>query len=157
VSQADRICQFVVDHCCPCDDGRTEIIVRAGDVHRAMGLANAMPAVCSAIGSNKFEQFARVTLIKTIGPAAGANVYFSFSLTASLPERLAISQRKQPIRPVHAGDVLDLADAIVLISCVKSKLPHPPPARSLYTSTWFRKVRDLVEIMPRVMGTRDGN
>jgi hypothetical protein len=40
---------------------------------------------------------------------------------------------------------LDLANAIVLVSCVKSKLPHPSPARSLYTSTWFRRTRDLVE------------
>jgi hypothetical protein len=28
---------------------------------------------------------------------------------------------------------------------VKSKLPHPAPARSLYTSAWFRKARNLVE------------
>jgi hypothetical protein len=44
-----------------------------------------------------------------------------------------------------ARDALDLKDAIVLVSCVKSKLPHSAPARELYTSTWFSKVRDLVE------------
>lgn len=31
------------------------------------------------------------------------------------------------------------------VSCVKSKLSHPAPARALYTSAWFRKVRDIVE------------
>ena len=34
---------------------------------------------------------------------------------------------------------------MVLISCVKSKLSHSAPARALYTSGWFRKVRDIVE------------
>lgn len=36
-------------------------------------------------------------------------------------------------------------DVIYLVSCVKSKLPHAAPARALYTSTWFRKTRDIVE------------
>ena len=40
---------------------------------------------------------------------------------------------------------LDLADALVLVSSVKSKRAHTAPARSLYTSAWFCKVRDLVE------------
>jgi hypothetical protein len=40
---------------------------------------------------------------------------------------------------------VDLAGALVLVSCVKSKLPHPAPARSLYTSAWFQKARDIVE------------
>jgi Family of unknown function (DUF6884) len=41
--------------------------------------------------------------------------------------------------------VPDLDGALVLISCVKSKLSHAAPARSLYVSTWFRGVRDFVE------------
>lgn len=40
---------------------------------------------------------------------------------------------------------LNLTDAIVLVSCVKRKLTHRAPARCLYTSSWFRKVRNLVE------------
>ena len=28
---------------------------------------------------------------------------------------------------------------------MKSKLSHPAPARSLYTSAWFQKARDIVE------------
>jgi uncharacterized protein DUF6884 len=31
------------------------------------------------------------------------------------------------------------------VSCVKSKLSHLAPARALYTSDWFRKVRNIVE------------
>jgi hypothetical protein len=53
----------------------------------------------------------------------------------------------RPLSPARTGDKLnlDLSDAVVLLSCVKSKLPYPAPARSLYTSTWFRKTRDIVE------------
>lgn len=40
---------------------------------------------------------------------------------------------------------LDLDNALVLVSCVKSKLPSAVPARELYTSAWFRQVRDIVE------------
>ena len=40
---------------------------------------------------------------------------------------------------------LNLGDALVLISCVKSKLSFAAPARELYISAWFRKARDIVE------------
>ncbi|MGH6864874.1 MAG: DUF6884 domain-containing protein, partial [Methyloceanibacter sp.] len=47
--------------------------------------------------------------------------------------------------PAQTPTDLDFHDAIVLVSCVKSKLPYPAPARDLYTSPWFRKARDIVE------------
>ena len=40
---------------------------------------------------------------------------------------------------------LDLGGAVVLVSCVKSKRPHPSPARLLYTSAWFQKARTPVQ------------
>jgi hypothetical protein len=46
-----------------------------------MGLTNAMPAVCSALGSRKFDD-ARITQSSLVGPANGANVYFTFRLGA---------------------------------------------------------------------------
>jgi hypothetical protein len=39
----------------------------------------------------------------------------------------------------------DLMDALVLVSCVSQKLSEPAPARLLYRSEWFTKVRTLVE------------
>jgi hypothetical protein len=61
MTQADRIRKFVLDHyVSPARaEGRAEIAIRTGDVHQAMSLANAMPNVCSAIGSAKFEDQAR--------------------------------------------------------------------------------------------------
>lgn len=150
MTQADRIRQFVLDHyVTPARTaGRAEITVRAGDIHRSMGLSSAMPAVCSAVGSNKFSEFARVSLRHRSGPTNGANVYFTFDLSSHPTSDLRIVPCRAPILragPAPKESDLDLNDAIVLVSCVKSKLPHAAPARELYTSAWFRKVRRIVE------------
>lgn len=99
MTQADHIRQFTLDHyVAPARaEGRSEITIRAGDVHQAMGLANAMPAVCSAIGSNKFQEIARVIPVKRIGPANGANVYFTFELGARQLSGRAVDQRREPL------------------------------------------------------------
>jgi hypothetical protein len=143
-TQADRIRQFACDHyVAPARrDGLTEIAIRAGDVHRDMGLRNALPAVCSAIGSNRFEQLANVILVGQTGPANGSNVYFRFTLDAQPPKALPTAVTPRPLPETNA---LDLDGTLVLISCVKSKLPHRAPARLLYTSAWFTGVRDIVE------------
>jgi hypothetical protein len=128
--------------------GRPKLVVRAGDVHQEMGLSSAMPAVCSALGSNKFKELAGVILGKRTGPANGSNVYFEFDLTGSS------SPNSKPVRNGHhlqeafypsAVENVDVRGAVVLVSCVKSKRSKISPARALYTSAWFSKVRDLVE------------
>ena len=48
-------------------------------------------------------------------------------------------------RAVKGNASLDLTDALVLVSCVRRKLSEPAPARLLYRSEWFNKVRTLVE------------
>jgi len=151
MTKADRIRQFVLDHfVAPARaEGRKTVTVRAGDVHRDMGLANRYPAVCSAIGSNKFGVLASVTLLEQTGPANGANVYFRFSLAGANPtsdrQRVPRPQRVPALSGVRSMSELNLGDALVLVSCVKSKLPNAAPARELYTSAWFRMARDIVE------------
>jgi hypothetical protein len=156
MSQADRIRNFVAEnYVAPArDESRSEVTIRAGDVHRAMHLTSAMPAVCSAIGSSIFKALARVTLRERTGPANGANVYFRFGLRPPTPKEpkadatvisaeRAMSDAEKPAGRV--GDDLDLRGALVLVSCVKSKLPHTALARLLYTSAWFFKVREPIE------------
>lgn len=149
MSQANRIRQFTVDRfIAPAiAAGRDEITIRAGDVHREMGLTNAMPAVCSALGSRKFDEYAKITRSALVGPANGANVYFTFKLGALPLSEQRIARRQEPSHHTRSPPKrhLDLTGAMVLVSCVKSKLPHPAPARELYTSAWFEKVRDIVE------------
>jgi hypothetical protein len=110
-----------------------------------------MPAVCSAIGSPKFCELAGVQLLNVKGPANGANVYFQFALNPQINSRAySPSESSTASKPKHetASDTvqeLDLRDALVLVSCVRSKLPIPAPAKSLYTSAWFTKTKSLIE------------
>lgn len=129
--------------------GDARVTIRAGDVHRAMGLANAYPAVCSVLGSNKFAAEAGVLPVERTGPANGANAYFTFDLQAvgSRPS-FPIRRVQAPIRMLterRSDPELGWKDALVLISCVKSKLPHRAPAADLYDSARFVMSRDLAE------------
>lgn len=84
-SQADRIRRFAFDTMIkPAREaGEAEVVIVSGDIHKAMGLQNAMPAVCSAIGSSKFNDFAGVKLIDRQGPANSSTVRFRFALNLS--------------------------------------------------------------------------
>ncbi|CAG0927814.1 hypothetical protein TFLX_00642 [Thermoflexales bacterium] len=82
MNRADSIRQFVLsNYIQPARvRGDTEVTVRAGDVHKAMNLKDAMPAVASALGANKFQEFAKVKLIKREGPQNGANLLLAYKL-----------------------------------------------------------------------------
>ena len=60
--------------------GTERVIIRAGDVHKDMHLVHAMPAVCGAIGTQKFQKESRVKLVNRDGPTNGANVHFTFEI-----------------------------------------------------------------------------
>jgi 5-methylcytosine-specific restriction enzyme B len=53
--------------------GNAMVWVRAGDVHTALGLKNRMPAVCGALDTDIFLNYARVRLVCREGPYQGAN------------------------------------------------------------------------------------
>jgi len=161
MSQADYIRTFVHDrYIKPARaDGLQTVKVRAGDVHAAMGLANAMPAVCSALRSSKFNTFADVATISESGPKNGANVFFEFATTTG-NEVIGTTQRKQDEANVRAprenapprrsenspvSKKGNYSDAVVLVSCVRGKLSETAPARLLYRSEWFLKARTFVE------------
>ena len=60
--------------------GEESVEIRAGDVHRALEYHNRMPLVCSALGSLKFENEARVERVSIKGPLNGANTVFTFRI-----------------------------------------------------------------------------
>lgn len=80
LSQADQIRRFVIErYAKPArTTGVGEFNVVSGDVHRDMGLSNAMPAVCSALDSRKFGMEAGVSLAERQGPANSSTVRFRF-------------------------------------------------------------------------------
>lgn len=67
-SLAERIRRFVcTEYVAPARrDGRTEFSVTSGEVHRAMGLSNRMPAVCGALRSRRLEEVCRIELTEEI-------------------------------------------------------------------------------------------
>lgn len=60
--------------------GERTVTIRAGDVHKDMGLYDRMPAICSALGSKKFENQYNVKRLKVDGPIQGANAFFTFEI-----------------------------------------------------------------------------
>lgn len=154
MKQADRIRDYVASNIIdPARiNGIHEVWIRAGDIHHDMELTNVMPAVCSAISGDKFSRMAGVTLIERAGPSAGSNAMFRFEIS---PRRIAqdvsanpksrYSPKKQPWKKPRPDSSCDLTNALVLVSCVKSKGSKPAPARELYTSTMFTLARDFVE------------
>ncbi|MEQ8959717.1 MAG: hypothetical protein RLP02_17630 [Coleofasciculus sp. C2-GNP5-27] len=58
---------------------------------------------------------------------------------------MRISATKQLSAVAEPQSNIDLTGSLVLVSCVKSKLSYAAPARDLYISAWFTKVRGLVE------------
>jgi 5-methylcytosine-specific restriction protein B len=59
---------------------KEEIVIRVGDIHNAMGLKERYSSVCSAIGSEKFEEEAGIKRIEIHGPLNASNTIFVFSL-----------------------------------------------------------------------------
>lgn len=60
--------------------GASEVAIRAGDVHRAMGYTNRLPLVCSALGAAVFEQRARVQRTGVDGPLASTTTVIRFKV-----------------------------------------------------------------------------
>lgn len=82
MKRADQIRQFaLLNYITPARSrGETVVSIRAGDVHSQMGLSARLPAVCSALGTNKFESMCGIKRLSIQGPANGANAVFTFKL-----------------------------------------------------------------------------
>lgn len=64
------------------DQGAAEVSIRAGDLSRDMGLQNAFPAICSALGSEKFQQCADVPAPTHTIPNPSSSTVFTYQLAA---------------------------------------------------------------------------
>jgi len=79
---SDRILQHVVDrHLVQAWNAQPETLeLRAGNIHQEMRLSNRMPAVCSVVGSNRFQTLTRIRLLNRTGSQNGANATFVYKL-----------------------------------------------------------------------------
>ena len=60
--------------------GERTVTVRAGDVHKALGLRNRVPLVIQALTSGLFQQLSAVHLIKTVGPKQSTTTELWFEI-----------------------------------------------------------------------------
>lgn len=60
--------------------GKRTVSFTSSDVHKGMNLRQRYPLVCSAIDTDKFLDFARVTLVKRDGPKQSSTAKWIFSL-----------------------------------------------------------------------------
>jgi len=60
--------------------GDLAVGIRSGDVHTELGLAQRLPAVCAALGSDRFESLARVRRVAIEGPLNGPSTVFIYRL-----------------------------------------------------------------------------
>ena len=162
VSLAERIRRYALDQYVEparLAQERT-VTIRAGDLHRELGLTSRVPPVCSALASTLFQRLAGVTLTERSGPRQSTTTQFRYRVEPRagnvVPRRVgtaAQSRLRTPKPPGPAASRLDSAGAVgsgavgrlFLVSCVKTKLPQPAKARDLYVSDWFRKARAFVE------------
>jgi 5-methylcytosine-specific restriction protein B len=79
---SERIAQHIVScHLLPAWKKKLDrITLRAGNIHSELGLRNRMPAVCSVLGSQRFQLMTGAELIDRGGPHNGANAVFTFRL-----------------------------------------------------------------------------
>lgn len=72
---ADRIREYVrINYVEPAKRaGTTEVTVRAGDVHRQMGLQDQVPVVCDALDTDIFRDRNGLEVVRREGPRHGPN------------------------------------------------------------------------------------
>ena len=61
-------------------NGLKIIEIRSGEVHSSLKSRNRYPLVCSAIGSNKFEEMCSVKRKCVKGPLNGVSTLFTFEV-----------------------------------------------------------------------------
>lgn len=128
--------------------GLEMVTVRAGDVHKALNLERAYPAVCSVLGGGKLSSDAGVILVHREGPANGSNVYFRYQVAGA--DQSVAAQRRDPdeprVRPASsAQEAPDWSRSLVLVSCTKAKTNRRTAAQNLYSSPAFSMKKRLIQ------------
>lgn len=60
--------------------GKSDVTIVARDVHKDLKLVERMPAVCSAIDAQKFQEQYRLILSSRSGPKQGPRATWCFSI-----------------------------------------------------------------------------
>lgn len=80
---ADRIRRYALDrYITPArQSGERQVAIRSGDVHNALGMANAHANVCQALRGRKFQELAGVAVPGFTGPDNSSTTTFTYDLS----------------------------------------------------------------------------
>jgi len=80
MSQADEIRNYCIETYVKPSRFRGDkgVFIPVADVHKNLNLSNGYPAVCSALGSNTFEDEANIRRVHVDGPINGVSTIFVF-------------------------------------------------------------------------------
>jgi hypothetical protein len=142
---AERIRRFAFEnYVAPVYDApNSEIRIRAGDVHKAMGLSGRMPAVCGALDAMIFQREYGLELARRTGPAQGANVEFVFRIKGPVPPRTSATTRLQQPRSSQPSPFGQGTHAIPPDS--EAALPQPKLRFTLRGKTFEKTIHGFVE------------
>ena len=141
---AERIRRFAFEnYVAPLrDTSGAEIRIRAGDIHKGMGLSGRMPAVCGALDAMIFRREYGIELARRTGPAQGANVEFIFRIT-----RAKIAPQ-QPVTITWSHQLASHGPAIDAIPPENDATPRQPQLKFILRGKTFEKeVHDFLEAM----------
>jgi len=65
------------------EKGATEVAIRASEISRDMGLRDAFPAICSALGGEKFQKLANVPAPTHTLPNPSSSTVFTYQLASA--------------------------------------------------------------------------
>ncbi|YBV96848.1 AAA family ATPase [Phyllobacteriaceae bacterium JZ32] len=101
------------------ENGAAEVAIRAGDLGRHMGLRDAFPAICSALGGEKFQKLANVPEPSHTLPNPSSSTVFTYQLAA------AEGQETMTFEPMTA---MPTATNLILYG--------PPGTGKTYATAW---------------------
>ncbi len=80
------------------EQGASEVSIRAGDLAAAMGLQDAFPNICQALGGEKFQQLAQVPPPTHTEPNPSSSTIFTYKLASQAEAATVTEETKAPTR-----------------------------------------------------------
>ncbi|MFP1132556.1 AAA family ATPase [Asticcacaulis sp. W401b] len=101
------------------EKGASEVAIRAGDLGRDMGLFDRHPAICSALGSEKFQQLAQVPPPTNTLPNPSSSTVFTYQLA---------SAKGHPTMTIVPATAMSASTNLILYG--------PPGTGKTYATAW---------------------
>lgn len=81
------------------EQGKTEVSIRAGDLAAAIGLQDALPNICQALGGEKFQRLARVPPPTHTEPNPSSSTIFTYKLQSKAEATHVTEEAVIPANP----------------------------------------------------------